>query len=68
MNIELKIGTVIEYKNGLNVWVESTITKESDSFVWFKGSGVQRVAKQTFINWPTLFRIKQNGGTAAPNI
>jgi len=54
----LKIGTIIEYNKGKDVWVESIIYKVSDSFVWFKGSGYDRIAKKTFTNYPNLFRIK----------
>jgi len=55
---DLKIGSVIEYKDSTTEnWVKSVIYKISDSFVWFKGSGFSRINKNTFENWPTLFRI-----------
>jgi hypothetical protein len=55
---DLKIGTIIEYKNGLGLWVESVIYKTSETYVWFKGSGYSRIAKKTFTNYPQLFKIK----------
>ena len=54
----LNVGTIIEYKNGMGVWVESVIYKVSDSYVWFKGSGYDRIAKKTFENYPQLYKIK----------
>jgi hypothetical protein len=52
------IGTIIEYSNGNGIWFESVIYKISDSFIWFKGSGFNRIAKKTFENYPSLYRIK----------
>jgi hypothetical protein len=54
----LNIGTIIEYSNGNGIWFESVIYKISDSFIWFKGSGFNRIAKKTFQNYPSLYRIK----------
>lgn len=54
----LNVGTIIEYSIGNGIWVESIIYKTSDSFVWFKGSGFNRIAKKTFDNYPSLYRIK----------
>lgn len=54
----LNVGTVIKYKNGNGIWVESIIYKISDNFVWFKGSGYNRIAKKTFQNYPSLYKIK----------
>jgi hypothetical protein len=54
----LNIGTIIEYKTANGIWVESIIYKISNSFVWFKGSGYDRIAKKTFENYPSLYRIK----------
>ena len=54
----LNIGTIIEYKNGSGIWVESIIYKVSNCYVWFKGSGYDRIAKKTFENYPSLFKIK----------
>ena len=52
----LKKGSVIAYSNGIE-FQESIITRVSEKFVWFKGSGYDRIAKQTFINHPQLFKI-----------
>ena len=58
MNIkDLKKGSIIEYKNGQAVWIQSEITRTTDNFVWFNGSGVQRIKRTTFENWSELFRI-----------
>jgi hypothetical protein len=54
----LNIGTIIEYSNGNDIWFESVIYKISDSFIWFKGSVFNRIAKKTFENYPSLYRIK----------
>jgi hypothetical protein len=54
----LNIGTIIEYKTADGTWAESIIYKISNSFVWFKGSGYNRIAKKTFENYPSLYRIK----------
>jgi hypothetical protein len=54
----LNIGTIIEYKIPNGIWAESVIYKISDSFVWFKGSGFDRIAKKTFEKYPSLYRIK----------
>lgn len=56
---ELKKGVVIEYKNGVGEWVESVITKETQSSVWFKGMGYSSLRKATFDNYPELYRIKR---------
>ena len=53
----LKVGSLIEYKNGQMIWEKRSITRVSEKFVWFAGSGVCRVARQTFLNYPELFRI-----------
>lgn len=57
-NIEIKVGTVIEYFLN-DKWIESTVTRVSASFVWFKGSGYERIKRTTFVNYPELFRIKK---------
>lgn len=54
----LNVGTIIEYKNASGLWVESIIYKVSNYYVWFKGSGYDRIAKKTFENYPSLFKIK----------
>ena len=56
---ELKRGSVIEYLNGRCVWVKSTIYKTTGSYVWFAGSGYDRIKRTTFINHPELYRIVQ---------
>jgi hypothetical protein len=56
----LNVGTIVEYSGGKGIWIESVIYKISDSFVWFKGSGFNRIAKKTFENHPNLYRIKVN--------
>jgi len=56
--VDLKIGSVIETSVDGKLWKESTITKISEKYVWFSGSGYSRIAKQTFVNYPTLYRIK----------
>ena len=57
--LALKKGSIVEYLNGELVWIRSTITKTTDFYVWFNGSGVVRVSRHTFINWPSMFRIVQ---------
>ena len=54
----LNVGTIIEYSIGNGIWIESIIYKTSNSFVWFKGSGFNRIAKKTFENYPSLYRVK----------
>lgn len=58
MNIkDLKRGSIVEYKNGNGVWVQEKITRVTNTFVWFNGSGAERIKRTTFENWPQLFRI-----------
>lgn len=52
----LEVGTEIEYYNSQGQWTKSIIYKVSNKFVWFKGSGFDRIAKQTFINYPQLYK------------
>ena len=54
----LNVGTIIEYKNVNGNWIESVIYKVSNSYVWFKGSGFDRIAKKSFVNYPQLFKVK----------
>jgi hypothetical protein len=54
----LKVGTIIQTSiDGVN-FKDTIITKVSEKFVWFKGSGYNRIAKQTFINYPCFYKIK----------
>ncbi len=57
---EIKIGTIIEVKtfteNG-EVWISTPITKISDTYIWFKGSGYQRLKKSTINKYPELYRL-----------
>lgn len=53
---DLKVGSIVGYSNGKD-WRESKIIKVSKKFVWFKGSGYDRIAKQTFKNHPQLYKI-----------
>lgn len=52
----LQVGTEIEYYNCQKQWTKSVIYKVSNKFIWFKGSGYNRIAKQTFINYPQLYK------------
>ena len=52
----LKKGSIVAYSNGIE-FKNSIITKVSEKFVWFSGTGYERIAKQTFINHPQLFKI-----------
>jgi hypothetical protein len=54
----LNVGTIIEYNNVNGIWIESIIYKTTESYIWFKGSGFNRIAKITFHKYPTLYRIK----------
>lgn len=61
----LKVGLVIEVllrkptENGVEeYWQETKIERVSDSFVWFKGMGLQRVGKTTFLKYPQFHRVK----------
>ena len=57
MKVEnLKKGSVVAHSNGIE-FKESIITKVSEKFIWFNGSGYNRIAKQTFINYPQLYKI-----------
>jgi hypothetical protein len=53
---DLKKGSIIAYSNGVDFKV-AIITKSTEKFIWFKGSGYDRIAKQTFINHPELYKI-----------
>ena len=55
----LNVGTIIEYSNGNGIWIESIIYKTTGFYIWFKGSGFNRIAKVTFQKYPTLYRIKK---------
>lgn len=57
---ELKKGIIIEYKNGSGEWIESVITRETKSSIWFKGMDYSSLRKTTFDNYPELYRIKRN--------
>ena len=52
----LKKGSIVAYSNGIE-FKNSIVTKVSEKFVWFSGTGYERIAKQTFINHPQLFKI-----------
>ena len=43
--------------NGQMQWTDSVVTKVSKSFVWFNGSGFDRIKKTTFDNHPELYKI-----------
>jgi hypothetical protein len=54
---DLKVGSVIAMsKDGVN-WTETKITQQTDKFVWFKGTGYNRIARTTVDKYPTLFKI-----------
>lgn len=54
---DLKVGSIIEISiNGKN-YSETIITKISDSFVWFKGAGYNRIAKSTIDKYDCFYRI-----------
>lgn len=57
----LKVGTEIQYFDaGLDKWVDSTITKVSEHYVWFNGSGYDRIKKTSFITHSYFYRIKND--------
>jgi hypothetical protein len=44
---DLKVGSVIVMsKDGIN-WTETKITHQTDKFLWFKGTGYNRIARTT---------------------
>ncbi len=53
---DLKKGSIIAYSNGVD-FKTAIITKSTEKFIWFNGSGYDRIAKQTFINHPQLYKI-----------
>ena len=54
---DLKKGSTIATSvDGVN-FVEAKITRVSDKFVWFNGSGYSRIARTTFENHKQLFKI-----------
>jgi len=60
MTHTIKVGTEIETRefNGVEtVWVKRTITRVSDTYVWFTGSGYQRIKITTLFKFPELYRV-----------
>ena len=54
---DLKVGSIIETSIDGKNYSETIITKISDSFVWFKGSGYNRISKNTIDKYDCFFRI-----------
>lgn len=61
MTQDIKVGTQIEVSvytpEGKTIWEKKTITRVSDAYVWFNGSGYSRIKKTTLFNFPTLYRV-----------
>lgn len=58
---KIKKGIIIEhleYIDGRKVWVESIVTRETKSSLWFGGMGYSSLRKTTFDNYPELYRVK----------
>lgn len=59
---DLKIGSVIEIRvnfspERMNEKVQVTIDRVSDTYVWFKYNGFQRIGRNTIDKYPTLYKI-----------
>lgn len=59
---ELKIGSVIATQEFCpikkeSVFVERKITRTSDTYIWFNGSGYERIKRTTIDNYPSLYKI-----------
>ena len=60
MTHTITVGSQIETRefNGIGtVWVKRTITKVLGTFVWFLGSGYQRIKITTLFKFPELYRV-----------
>lgn len=57
----LKIGSVLEVHHNIGgemyVKVKVRVDRCTDSFVWYKGSGLNRVKRTTIDRYPTLYKI-----------
>jgi glucan-binding YG repeat protein len=54
---DLKKGSKIEVSIDGKNFKETTITRVSDKFVWFKESGFERVGKTTIDKYNCFYRI-----------
>lgn len=54
---DLKVGSIIETSIDGKNYSETIITRTSDSFVWFKGCGYNRIAKTTIDKYDCFYRI-----------
>lgn len=53
------VGQELEvFDHGTQTWKTVTITRVSDSYLWFPNSGYQRIKISTIEKFPTLFRVK----------
>jgi hypothetical protein len=53
----LKIGSIIEKSIDGKNFNPAVIKKVSDKFVWFNGSGFNRIAKTTIDKYDCFYRI-----------
>jgi hypothetical protein len=54
---DLKVGSIIQYRDGQMNWVESKITRTTKLSVFFNGMGYTSIRRRTFDNHPNLYKI-----------
>lgn len=53
----LKVGSIIKTSIDGKNYSETIITRISNSFIWFKGSGYNRIAKTTIDKYKSFYII-----------
>ena len=57
---DLTVGSIIEievYKNDKSEKVQTSISRCTGHYVWFKYSGYERISRNTIDKFPTLYKI-----------
>ena len=55
--IDLKVGSKIEISNDGKNFKETIVTKTTENFVWFNGSGFERIKRTTIDKYDCFYRI-----------